>query len=289
MGSQYLTTTMKLVYFFHLLLIFVHGVPPEAVFDLQVSHTHNHLTIKLTTPASPVSKLIIKFSETKEHLNEENFPDISLNEEIEQSDLMSGNLTNPAAQEEISLHVDPFKVFKGSSKYFFAMKSQNTANELSDLSNIANVTVNQAGDITPPSKIEDLSIFLHDDELFINFTCPGDDGAAEEAVEKISIRYSTDQSNIMDDTFHNDNLNNELEHNLSSPAGIAPLSVKANASIIFPDDGEYFFAIATADNTYNWSKVSNIFQVTYKTSSASLNSISTLMYLLPVARFFVDY
>merc|ERR1711915_333324 len=231
MGSQFLTI-MKVVYFFHFLLTFVHGVPPDAVSDLHVSHTHNHLTIKLTTPASPVSKLIIKFSETKENLNEEKFYDISLNEEIEQSDLMSGNLTNPAAQEKI---------------------------------------------------------FLYDDELFINFTCPGDDGAAEEAVEKISIRYSTDQSNIMDDTFHNDNLNNELEHDLSSPAGIAPLSVKANASIIFPDDGEYFFAIATADTTYNWSKVSNIFQVTYKTSSASLNSISTLMYLLPVARFFVDY
>merc|ERR1711915_1003903 len=288
MGSQFLTI-MKVVYFFHFSLTFVHGVPPEAVSDLHVSHTHNHLTIKLTTPASPVSKPIIKFSETKENLNHEDFPDIFLNEEIEQSDLMSGNLTNPAAQEEISLHVDPFKVFKGSSKYFFAMKSQNTANELSDLSNIANITVNQAGDITPPSKIENLSISLRGDELFINFTCPGDDGAAEEAVEKISIRYSTDQSNIMDDTFHNDNLNNELEHDLSSPAGIAPLSMKANASIIFPDDGEYFFAIATADTTYNWSKVSNIFQVTYKTSSASLNSISTLMYLLPVARFFVDY
>merc|ERR1711915_596849 len=244
MGSQFLTT-MKEVNFFLFLLTFVHCVPPEAVSDLHVSHTHNHLTIKLTTPASPVSKLIIKFSETKEHLNEENFPDISLNEEIEQSDLMSGNLTNLSAQEEISLHVDPYKVFKGSSKYFFAMKSQNTANELSDLSNIANVTINQAGDITPPSKIEDLSIILHDDELFINFTCPGDDGTAEDAVEKISIRFS--------------------------------------------DDGEYFFAIATADDTYNWSKVSNIFPVTYKTSCGSLNSINTLIYLLLVASCFVDY
>merc|ERR1711915_193553 len=270
MGSQFLTI-MKVVYFFHFLLTFVHGVPPDAVSDLHVSHTHNHLTIKLTTPASPVSKLIIKFSETKENLNQENFPDISLNEEIEQSDLMSGNLTNPAAQEEISLHVDPFKVFKGSSKYFFAMKSQNTANELSDLSNIANIMVNQAGDITPPSKIENLSISLRGDELYINFTCPGDDGTAEEAVEKISIRYSTDQSHIMIDTFRNDNLNNELEH-------------KANASTIFSNDGDYFFAIATADNTYNWSKVSNIFQVIYKTSSGSLNFINTLMYLFLVAR-----
>ena len=281
---------MKVVYTFLFLLTIVQCVPPEAVSNLHVSHTHNHLTIKLTTPASPVSKLIIKFSDTQENLNEENFPDVSLNEELEQSDLISGNLRNPATEKEMSLHVDPFKVFKGSSEYFFALKSQNSGNELSDLSNIASVTVNQAGDSIPPSKIEDLSIYLHDDELFINFTCPGDDGTAEEAVEKISIRFSTNQSNIMDATFHNDNLNNELEHDLSPPAAPpAPLSMKVSASSIFPDAGDYFFAIATADNTYNWSKVSNIFKVAYKTSAGSLNSINTLIYLLLVARCFVAY
>merc|ERR1711892_872957 len=120
---------------------------PGRVTNLQVTHTHNRLTIKFTSPSIVVEEFAIRYAETAANLEENNFSNDALTEELDEMDLISGSL-NPPTQPgtNVTLHVDPFKVFEGKSQYFFAMKSEIESSGWSALSNIADVTVETTGD-----------------------------------------------------------------------------------------------------------------------------------------------
>ena len=245
------------------------GLPPGAVTDLVTTHHNNHLTVRFTAPDVVVAKFIIKYAERAEDLQGVNFSNDDLNEEIEQSDLVHGSIVPPTeAGTEISLHVDPFEVFEGKRTYFFAMKSVTASLEYSQLSNIAEATVDTAGDNTPPRGITNLDVSLVNNELIVTFTCPGDDGVGNDTVSKISIRYAAYSNNINQANFHNDNLNDEVEQDdlisgfLQPPAGNTNMTIKIKPSSVFEFSGPYFFAVKTVDDTFNWSELSNIANVT---------------------------
>ena len=248
-----------------------YGAVPAQVTDLEAVFHNNHLDIKFTSPNTAVAKFIIKYAETAEDLQGSNFANDALNEEIEQSDLTHGSIAPPAEPgQKISLHVDPFEVFEGNTKYFFAMKSVTANMETSELSNIAQVIVDTAGDNTHPGAITDLTVTVVNDDLIINFTCPGDDGIGADPVAKIAIKYAVNENNINSANFHNDNLNDEIEtEDLISgsldpphPAGNSKVSYEVKYSSIFETPGPYYFAVKTADDSYNWSPLSNIVSVT---------------------------
>merc|ERR1719500_465580 len=183
---------------------------PGRVTDLEVIHHNNHLTVKFTSPNTVVDKFIIKYAETAADLEGANFNNDNLVEELEQSDLTHGSMDPPTIPETlVSLHVDPFEVFEGKTQYFFAMKSESDSSQLSPLSNIANVTVDQVEDTTPPLPVTDLAVTVDNDDLTLSFTCPGDDGDSAAPVAKISIRYARNTDNINAANFHNDNMNYE--------------------------------------------------------------------------------
>jgi len=285
--------------FLTLLLILTpgHGQVPGKVTNLDVIHHNNRLTIKFTSPNIVVSQFEIKYAEAAADLEGPNFSNDSLTEELDESDLTSGSLTPPSAPgANVTLHVDPFKVFEGKSQYFFAMKSEIESSGWSPLSNIANVTVETAGDITPPLSVTDLDVSYVNGDLTVTFTCPGDDGIG---VARMSIRYAVNSNNLDAVNFHNDNLNYEVENeDLMQGSSLTPpmtgntlVTLKLKPSDMFDDEDQIFFAVKTADASFNWSEVSNIASVSDNTNTGSrmpINLVSQLVMLIGLFRIIMN-
>ena len=174
------------------------------------------------------------------------------------------------------------------------MKYETDSGELSEMSNTCEVAVNRSEDITPPGNITDLAVDIVNNMLEINFTCPGDDGFGADPVAKISIRYAAHQDNVAADNFHNDSMNREVRDDdlvsgsLALPhAGNTTVILKLNASAILDTTGrKYFFAVKTADDTFNWSGLSNIRNVTR--NSESMATVNILHYTLFMLGFFIS-
>jgi len=258
---------------------------PAAVHNLAVTFTNGHLSVKFTSPATAISKFVIKYAESQTALEGVNFDQDNLNEELDQSDLLSGSLTPPSPGTDVTLHVDPFEVFEGQNQYFFAMKSEDASFQWSDTSNIAFVTLDQAGDVTPPAAIQDLAVTYNNGQLTVTFTCPGDDGTGTAPVAKISLRYATFSNNLDIVNFHNDNLNGEVQaedlmsgSTLTPPVvGNSPVTITLNPLEIFDSAQEYFFAIKTADDSINWSGVSNIVSVLTGSNPGGPTTVTDLL------------
>merc|ERR1719427_420940 len=92
------------------------------------------------------------------------------------------------------------------------MKSLDTQEmHWSNLSNIASVVPDHAGDLIAPGAVQDLSVsYNNDGEWTITFTCPGSDRFGSDPVAKLSIKYATAKDKINEANFHDDNLNEEL-------------------------------------------------------------------------------
>merc|ERR1711892_1658802 len=255
--------------FLTLLLISTHGhgQVPGKVTNLDVIHNNNRLTVRFTSANIVVSEFELKYAEAAANLGGANFSNDALTEELDESDLISGSLAPPLAPgANVTLHVDPFKVFEGEFQYFFALKSKTELSEWSAVSNIANVIVDPTGDTTPPLPITDLDVTNVNGDLTVSFTCPGDDGMG---VARMSIRYAANSNNLNAANFHNDNLNDEVEtEDLMSGSSLTPpiigntlVTLKLNPSPISGNAEKIFFAVKTADDSFNWSEVSNIASV----------------------------
>merc|ERR1711892_738849 len=267
--------------FLALLLISTPGQSqiPGKVTNLDVMHHNNRLTIR-------VDDLSIRYAERPDDLEGNNFTNDALTEELDESDLTSGSLEPPSAPgTNVTIHVDPFKVFEEKFQYFFAMKSKTESSAWSALSNIANVTVDSTGDNVPPLGVTDLIATYVNEDLSLTFTCPGD-GAM--GVARMSVRYALNSNNLNTANFHNDNLNDEVEtEDLMAGSSLTPpingntlVTLKLKPSNILDDAEQIFFAVKTVDDSFNWSEVSNIANIPKSTNAGSKMTINQLTQML---------
>ncbi len=141
-----------------------------------------------------------------------------------------------------------------NTTYYFAIKSTDANNNISPLSNVPTGKTDVT-DVTAPAAVTNLAVTLSSNHPpTLTWTAPGDDGNTGTAMA-YSIRYSTSQ--ITDDaTFAA----------ATEIAGV-PAPKPAGSAESLPVTGlapstTYWFALKTADETPNWSALSNVVQAT---------------------------
>ncbi|MEJ2719930.1 MAG: fibronectin type III domain-containing protein [bacterium] len=134
------------------------------------------------------------------------------------------------------------------TEYFFALKAADEVPNLSPLSNCASgFTLSEK---IPPADVEDLRARALDDSSFeLTWTAPGDDGTTGTAAA-YDIRYSTGP------------IGDETGWYKASRADTSPTPQPAGSTETFVLTGlqpgtSYFFALKTADESQNWSGISN--------------------------------
>jgi hypothetical protein len=143
-----------------------------------------------------------------------------------------------------------------STTYYFAIKSADAATpaNISALSNVANATTEDP-DTTAPAAVTDLAASEIDaNQLTLTWTATGDDADTGTAAA-YDIRYSTNP--ITD------------EATFAAATALAGLTVPnaSGAAETFVVSGlaaatQYYFAMKVADETPNWSTLSNVLQAT---------------------------
>ncbi|WP_309122808.1 fibronectin type III domain-containing protein [Paenibacillus sp.] len=133
--------------------------------------------------------------------------------------------------------------------YHFALKTVDTANNVSALSNVVMATINNT-DATAPGTIADLAVQRTGPRsVRLGWTAPGDDGATGHA-KSYEVRYSTSPI-----TAANWNSATEaIDELLQLPAGTA---MKYQANELTPNT-TYYFAVRTTDDVNNVSDISNV-------------------------------
>ena len=135
-----------------------------------------------------------------------------------------------------------------ATRYYFALKTADEAGNESDLSNCATeCTLNEA---FPPASVTDLvATAVSDTQFELTWTAPGDDHMNGTA-DRYDIRFSSDL--IADDS----------AWNTATPVGAIPSPKPASekesfvVTVNFPNTS-FFFALKTADESDNWSGLSN--------------------------------
>jgi Tol biopolymer transport system component len=131
--------------------------------------------------------------------------------------------------------------------YYFALK---TADEAPNWSPLSNVPSSQVVDLFEPDPITDLTVASGTGQsLTLTWTAPGNDHAIGRAAQ-YDLRYSLD-------------LMSEDSWASATPVAGVPLPDSAGTPESFGVDGlvpggRYYFAIKTADEAPNWSRLSNV-------------------------------
>ncbi len=152
-----------------------------------------------------------------------------------------------------------------NTTYYFAVKSTDVAGNVSVISNIATGTTDPA-DATPPAPIADLSLSLVDaNDVTLRWTASGDDGTTGTATA-YEIRYSTDPIDA------GNWATATVVNNVPTPA-VAGTEESTFVDGLTPDT-KYYFAVQVADETPNWSGLSNVVSAT--TLSPDVTAPSTI-------------
>lgn len=115
-------------------------------------------------------------------------------------------------------------------------------------------------DVTPPSKVEDLTVTAPFPNLAIlHWSAPGNDGSSGKAT-RYDIRYST---NPIIDNSSFDKATRLESSQLPKDSG---LWESFEVSGLSPDT-QYYFALRASDEAANWSEISNVISVTTPISS----------------------
>ncbi|MEZ4651225.1 MAG: fibronectin type III domain-containing protein [Candidatus Eisenbacteria bacterium] len=138
------------------------------------------------------------------------------------------------------------------TRYYFAIKARDEANNLSPLSNVPNATTDEDGtlDNTPPAAVDDLTVTsTGTTTATLRWTAPGDDGGTGQA-ESFDIRYS--RSPIDDGNW----LQADLVTGEPDPGPAGTEHVIMVGGLL--SDEDYYFALRTSDEAGNESALSNL-------------------------------
>ncbi|MBU1699198.1 MAG: hypothetical protein KJ831_03535 [Candidatus Eisenbacteria bacterium] len=154
----------------------------------------------------------------------------------------------PAPEAADTGEIFTFADLETGRAYFVAIKTLDDRSNASGLSNVVSVT--PAQDNLPPGQVLDLNTtHAVGHSVTLTWTAPGDNGYAGLAFE-YDLRYS--QTQITNDSW------NEATRILD----VSPPGVAGNEESFIVHDLEletpYFFALKTADDTSNWSEMSNV-------------------------------
>ncbi len=141
-----------------------------------------------------------------------------------------------------------------STAYYFALVSSDSAGNVSDLSNVLNVTT-AAPDLTAPAAVTDLATWdITPTSLTLAWTATGDDGNSGTAVA-YDIRYST--TAIVDEaTFA------AAQPVPGTPAPLAAGTAQTLQVTSLTPDTTYYFAMEVTDDAGNVSALSNVAETT---------------------------
>eukprot|EP00091_Calanus_sinicus_P012585 TRINITY_DN2823_c0_g1_i3.p1 TRINITY_DN2823_c0_g1~~TRINITY_DN2823_c0_g1_i3.p1 ORF type:complete len:294 (-),score=70.86 TRINITY_DN2823_c0_g1_i3:49-930(-) len=122
-------------------------------------------------------------------------------------------------------------------------------------------------DVTPPSRVLDLSGKASDDAIILEFTAPGDDLDSLTPAKLFLIKYSESASNLTGENFNDDVFNTEISLDdllpgsvLTPPNGGKTFQINLDRTL-FEEQIQYNFALKTQDKANNTSPVSNIARV----------------------------
>lgn len=150
-----------------------------------------------------------------------------------------------------------------NATYYFALKTLDTANNISGLSNVVTATITNT-DITPPAAITDLEVLRTGPRsIRLGWTAPGDDGSAGTA-KSYEVRYST--APITESNWSS--ASEAIDELLQLSAGTG-MSYQANE---LTPNTMYYLAVRTTDDVGNVSPISNI--ATAMTSYPSPDSVT---------------
>ncbi|HZG75124.1 MAG TPA: fibronectin type III domain-containing protein [Paenibacillus sp.] len=136
-----------------------------------------------------------------------------------------------------------------NATYHFALKTVDTANNVSALSNVVTATINNT-DLAAPGTISDLAATRTGPKsVRLGWTAPGDDGATGQA-KSYEVRYSTSPITAA----NWGSATEAIDELLQLPAGTA---MKYQANELQPNT-TYYFAVRTTDDVNNVSDVSNV-------------------------------
>jgi|GEM_PF-2890568 len=136
------------------------------------------------------------------------------------------------------------------TQYYFALQTADEALNWSGLSNIASATTLTPPDSSPPSAIDDLAVAdISDSSVTLMWTAPGDDGGNGEA-SFYDLRYSAEVIDCSNYDF-------AAQVFAEPEPGFAGSPQNFEVAGLLPGT-TYYFAIKTADETLNWSDLSNI-------------------------------
>jgi lysophospholipase L1-like esterase len=120
--------------------------------------------------------------------------------------------------------------------------------------NIDDFNLHIIGDVTPPARINNLSVLSTSaSTVTLSWTVPGDDSLSDQA-SYYDIRYSKN-------ALTEDNWDNAVQAtNIERPG--APNSTASFVVMGLEGDIRYYFGIKAADEEYNWSALSNVVNAT---------------------------
>ena len=137
-----------------------------------------------------------------------------------------------------------------NTEYWFRAKTRDESDNESGLSNLASGTTLQ--ELMPPSQISDLkATAINDTTFLLTWTAPGDDGRHAGTASLYDVRYSFLQGITTSNWPNAQNVDGEPP---PKPAG-EPESLFV---VVDRPDGNYGFAVKTADEVPNWSGISNV-------------------------------
>ena len=140
-----------------------------------------------------------------------------------------------------------------NTEYYFAIKAIDDNENISTLSNIANITTESIADIVPPATISDLQITAGSDYAELIWTAVGDDENSGTAYS-YDLRYSTSEITEInwDDA--------EVLPNVPTPSPAETVEDYTAENLI--PGTTYFFAIKAIDESDNISAMSDCVEIT---------------------------
>ncbi len=136
-----------------------------------------------------------------------------------------------------------------NATYHFALKTVDTANNISALSNVVTATISNT-DLVAPAAISDLTVLRTGPKsVRLGWTAPGDDGATG-AAKSYEVRYSTSPITAANWSAATE----AIDELLQLPSGSA---MKYQANELTPNT-TYYFAVRTVDDVNNLSDISNV-------------------------------
>ncbi|MDD5251524.1 MAG: hypothetical protein PHT12_02725, partial [Patescibacteria group bacterium] len=151
--------------------------------------------------------------------------------------------------------------------YYFAMKTQDEAPNISALSNLTSLATVAVSDITPPAAVNNMTLSAPTtSSLFISWVAPGDDGASGTAA-LYDIRYSTAPITTPAEF-------TAAAQVLGEPAPAVAGTSQTMAATGLSANTHYYFAMKTQDEVPNISAISTL---------PSLSTLATADIIAPAA------